>query len=84
MDIWTGQSWPRTLRYCKVCQKETTHEIRAGAKVIATGNLAGLIEAETSVIDHLEPHLSLIGLRLMWELNQEHAPASGVVATSAR
>ena len=35
MDLWTGQSWPRTLRYCKVCQKETTHEMRAGAKVIA-------------------------------------------------
>ena len=35
MDTWSGDSWPRTLRYCKVCQKETSHEIRAGARVIA-------------------------------------------------
>jgi len=26
---------PRALRYCKACRKETTHEIRAGAGVIA-------------------------------------------------
>jgi hypothetical protein len=35
MDTWSEDSWPRTLRYCKVCQKETTHETRAGASVIA-------------------------------------------------
>lgn len=26
---------PKTLRFCSVCQKETTHEIRSGAGVIA-------------------------------------------------
>ena len=26
---------PRTLRFCKTCQKQTSHEIRAGAGVIA-------------------------------------------------
>jgi type III pantothenate kinase len=45
-------------------------------QVIATGELAPLVAAETSIVDHLEPHLSLIGLRLLYELNQE-APAHG-------
>jgi hypothetical protein len=26
---------PKTLRYCKLCQKETPHEIRVGAGVVA-------------------------------------------------
>ena len=30
------KTWPGlTLRYCKVCQKETPHEIRAGAGITA-------------------------------------------------
>jgi type III pantothenate kinase len=43
-------------------------------QVIATGELAPLVAAETTMIDHVHPHLSLIGLRLLFELNQE-APA---------
>ncbi|HXK05204.1 MAG TPA: hypothetical protein VMS37_22570 [Verrucomicrobiae bacterium] len=27
-------SLPRTLRYCKICQRDTPHEIRSGAGVI--------------------------------------------------
>jgi len=26
---------PRTMQYCKVCQRQTAHEIRTGAGVIA-------------------------------------------------
>jgi type III pantothenate kinase len=44
-------------------------------KVIATGGLAGRIAAETSVIDVVDPWLTLDGLRLIWEMNQE--PAGG-------
>ncbi|HLG71870.1 MAG TPA: type III pantothenate kinase [Chloroflexota bacterium] len=44
--------------------------------VVATGELAPLVAAETSVIDHVEPHLTLIGLRLMWELNRRDEPAA--------
>ncbi len=40
------------------------------SQVIATGELAPLVAAETTVIDHIEPHLSLTGLRLLYELNQ--------------
>ena len=48
-------------------------ETGAASQVIATGELAGLVAAETTIVDHVEPHLSLIGLRLLYELNQEPA-----------
>jgi type III pantothenate kinase len=46
-------------------------EIGCAAKVAATGDVAALMAAETSLIDYVEPHLSLIGLRLIWALNHE-------------
>lgn len=42
-------------------------ELGGDAKVIATGGLAGLIAPETGVIDAVEPHLALVGLRLLYE-----------------
>jgi type III pantothenate kinase len=38
--------------------------------VIGTGGLAELITAETDVIQHLAPWLTLDGLRLIWDLNR--------------
>lgn len=38
--------------------------------VVGTGGLASVIAAETNVIDHVAPWLTLDGLRLVWELNQ--------------
>jgi hypothetical protein len=40
MDYWPGYAYkgdplPRTLRFCKVCRKDTTHEIRSGAGLTA-------------------------------------------------
>ena len=40
-------------------------ELGGNARVIATGGLAELIAPETGVIDAVEPHLALIGLRLL-------------------
>jgi type III pantothenate kinase len=37
---------------------------------VATGGLAGTIAPETSLIDHVEPDLTLHGLRIVWERNQ--------------
>lgn len=45
-------------------------ELKADAKVIATGGLAQLINAETDVVDHIEPMLTLEGLRLLYERNK--------------
>jgi type III pantothenate kinase len=38
--------------------------------VIATGGLADVLSAETRTIQHVDPDLTLDGLRLIWERNQ--------------
>jgi type III pantothenate kinase len=39
----------------------------ASATVIATGGLAGVISGESQTIQHVDPNLTLDGLRLIWE-----------------
>jgi type III pantothenate kinase len=46
-------------------------ELGGQAKVIATGGLAATLARETSVIQVVSPMLTLEGLRLVYELNQE-------------
>ncbi len=50
--------------------KRMQDELGSGAHVVATGGLAPVIVNETRVIDSVEPNLALIGLRLMYEMNQ--------------
>jgi type III pantothenate kinase len=45
-------------------------ELRAEAPVVATGGLADLIAPHARTVDHLEPWLTLEGLRLVWDLNR--------------
>ena len=45
-------------------------ELGEPVKVIATGGLADIIAEETGVIDALEPDLTLLGLRLIHDLNR--------------
>ena len=42
-----------------------------GLVCIGTGGLAGDIAAETSLIDHVQPDLTLAGLRFVWERIRE-------------
>jgi type III pantothenate kinase len=44
-------------------------ELGGHALSVATGGLAGTIASETSVIDHVDPDLTLHGLRIVWERN---------------
>jgi len=45
-------------------------ELGEKAKVVATGGYAELIAKETKVIDVVNPNLTLIGLRLIYEMNK--------------
>lgn len=45
-------------------------ELGAEAKAIATGGLAQLLLADSMVVDHVDPLLTLAGLRILFERNQ--------------
>lgn len=53
--------------------KRMCAEMDGKPHVVATGGLAELIAAETSVIESIEPHLTLIGLKLIYEMNRPPA-----------
>jgi type III pantothenate kinase len=44
-------------------------ELGVDAPAIATGGLADLVAPHTQVIEHVDPFLTLDGLRMVWELN---------------
>jgi type III pantothenate kinase len=45
-------------------------ELEEKARVVATGGYAELIARETSVIDRVNPDITLIGLRLIYQMNK--------------
>jgi type III pantothenate kinase len=46
-------------------------ELRGGAVVVATGGLAPVIAPVASTLEHVEPHLTLYGLRIVHARNTE-------------
>jgi len=46
-------------------------ELGQKATVVATGGLAKTIANETKIIDTVNPDLTLIGLRLVYNINRE-------------
>jgi type III pantothenate kinase len=51
--------------------RRMSDELGGNALCVATGGLADVIAPETSLIDHVDPDLTLHGLRLVWERNQK-------------
>jgi type III pantothenate kinase len=45
-------------------------ELGGSAIVVATGGLASVVAPESSLIEHVDPELTLRGLRLVWERRQ--------------
>jgi len=50
--------------------KRMTEELGGRATAIATGGLASLVAPETTIFVAVEPDITLIGLRIVWERNQ--------------
>jgi type III pantothenate kinase len=50
--------------------KRMDAELGGQAITVATGGLAEVIAPETPLIHHVDPDLTLHGLRLVWERNQ--------------
>jgi type III pantothenate kinase len=46
-----------------------SQELGARPLVVATGGLCGMCAPESSMVDEINPHLTLQGLRLIYELN---------------
>jgi type III pantothenate kinase len=46
------------------------HELGGSPKVIATGGLANLLLAGSSIVDRVDPLLTLTGLRILFERNR--------------
>jgi type III pantothenate kinase len=55
-------------------------ELGPDTKVIATGGLAELISGGTDCIDHIDPYLTLEGLRIIWQEQRGRVPVAGGVA----
>jgi type III pantothenate kinase len=51
--------------------EEIRRELGADARAVATGGLAEIIAPHSRTIELVDPWLTLEGLRLVWELNQE-------------
>ena len=47
-------------------------ELGGRAAVIATGGLADVLAPEVPIIQHVDPQLTLDGIRMVWEMNQGH------------
>lgn len=51
--------------------EELARELRGRPVVVATGGMAGAVASMCRSIDHHEPWLTLLGLRLIWERNRD-------------
>ena len=49
-------------------------EMGGNVKVVATGGMARIIDQETDIFDEINTDLTLIGLRLIYELNLNTEP----------
>ncbi len=50
--------------------RRTRAELGGNPAVVATGGLSLIVAPETDLIEHVDPELTLQGLRIVWERNQ--------------
>ncbi len=46
-------------------------ELGGEATIVATGGLAEIVAAESKIFDHIDPNLTLTGLRMVYDINME-------------
>lgn len=51
--------------------KKISEETQESYKVVVTGGLAPLIAAESTLVDHVDPYLTLDGLRILYQKNKK-------------
>ena len=44
-------------------------ELGGGSKVIGTGGMTPIIQSEIDIFDHINEDLTLVGLKLIYEMN---------------
>jgi type III pantothenate kinase len=64
----SGDFWGYVGRIDGLVERDK-HEFGAPMSVVATGGLAPLFDGATSVIDSIDPDLTLWGLRLIYRQN---------------
>jgi type III pantothenate kinase len=52
-------------------------ELGDNPRVIATGGYAKLLSAETSTIDTVERDITMVGMRLIYEMNRDYDKGEG-------
>ena len=57
-------------------------ELGDDARVIGTGGQASIISQEIDVFDEINPDLTLIGLRLIYDMNQQRGDPTGTTQQS--
>ena len=72
VPLTTGRSTVVTTSF-DITRIAVTNPAIADATVVATGGLSGLIGPLSTAISHVEPWLTLHGLRIIFEKNQERA-----------
>ena len=59
-------------------------ELGGNALCVATGGLAAIIAPEIRLIEHVDPDLTLHGLRIVWERNQSTTAARSKPTSAGR
>jgi type III pantothenate kinase len=52
-------------------------ELGGDARVVGTGGLAELIARDTGIFDHVDPYLTLEGLRILWDEQRRGRSSAG-------
>ncbi len=88
----SAQAQQFTMKFATLTLNDIQHEnlkrfkdeLGNDSKVVATGGLASIVARETNMFTIVNPDLTLIGLKLIYELNRNGAPEEAAKPASPR